>query len=166
MHGLPDGLAGGFQPSPVLGLEELGHLLHGQGYVVQVREYHLIAADRQGGPGARAAEVWCQTRPNDRRLWFTHAGGVSICPADQLDTAREAVDDELTPTAAISDGVIDLTALTQTLEADLEARFPGWLITRETTGRWNATRPDWGTLYATTATELGDRLTRHATARP
>jgi hypothetical protein len=48
------------------------------------------------------------------------------------------------------------------LENELEADFPGWLITGEASGRWTATLPGWGTFDAPSAPELLDRLSRHA----
>jgi hypothetical protein len=32
-------------------------------------------------------------------------------------------------------------SLVKRLESELEADFPGWLIHRETSGQWTATRP-------------------------
>jgi hypothetical protein len=44
------------------------------------------------------------------------------------------------------------------MEDDLEAEFPGWVVTREDSGRWSAVRPSWGALYGQSVTELRDRL--------
>jgi hypothetical protein len=52
------------------------------------------------------------------------------------------------------------------LENELEADFPGWLITGEASGRWTATLPGWGSLDAASASELRDRLDRHAGEAP
>lgn len=47
------------------------------------------------------------------------------------------------------------------MEDDLEAEFPGWLVTREESGQWSAVRPSWGALYGQSATELRDRLLKY-----
>ncbi|OLT14164.1 hypothetical protein BJF79_03100 [Actinomadura sp. CNU-125] len=60
----------------------------------------------------------------------------------------------------MEDPEIDLSGLVGSMERDLEAEFPGWLIARESTGRWAATRPDWGALFAQTGPELRERLRR------
>jgi hypothetical protein len=52
-------------------------------------------------------------------------------------------------------------ALISRLENELEADFPGWLISRESSGRWVATRSGWGRLYGRTAAALRERLTRY-----
>ncbi len=36
----------------------------------------------------------------------------------------------------------DFGPLVRRLENELEADFPGWLIGREASGRWTATKPD------------------------
>ena len=55
-----------------------------------------------------------------------------------------------------------VNALVTRMENELEEDFPGWLIHRETSGQWTATRPGWGSLFARTAPELRERLTKHA----
>jgi hypothetical protein len=56
----------------------------------------------------------------------------------------------------------DTSPLIKQLEYDLETEFPGWLIARETSGRWAAVHPHWGALYGQSSTELRDRLRRYA----
>jgi hypothetical protein len=56
----------------------------------------------------------------------------------------------------------DLGPLVSGLKDQLETDFPGWLILREPSGRWSATLPRWGTLYAENAPELRERLCQHA----
>lgn len=55
---------------------------------------------------------------------------------------------------------IDTSALIKRLQDDLKADFPGWLIARDRSGRWVATRSEWGALYGQSATELRNRLDR------
>lgn len=62
----------------------------------------------------------------------------------------------------LSGNEIDLSALVARLENEIEAEFPGWLISRESSGRWTAVRPDWGLLYGDSAPELRARLRRYA----
>ncbi|MFV2177955.1 hypothetical protein ACFHW2_40055 [Actinomadura sp. LOL_016] len=62
----------------------------------------------------------------------------------------------------MEDSEIDLSGLVGRMERDLEEEFPGWLIARESTGRWAATRPDWGALFAQTGPELRERLRRYS----
>ncbi|MFI0370394.1 hypothetical protein ACH35V_21205 [Actinomadura sp. 1N219] len=50
--------------------------------------------------------------------------------------------------------------LIQRLGDGLKADFPGWLISREESGRWVADRPGWGVLYGQSAAELRRRLYR------
>lgn len=57
---------------------------------------------------------------------------------------------------------LDLGPLVKRLENELESDFPGWLITREASGQWTASKPDWGTVHGQSAPELRDRLTQHA----
>ncbi len=52
------------------------------------------------------------------------------------------------------------SALIRRLQDALEADFPGWLITREPSGRWAAKRSEWGALYGQSAAELRTRLVR------
>lgn len=59
----------------------------------------------------------------------------------------------------MSDGFVN--SLVTRLESELEEEFPGWLITRESSGRWTATRTDWGSLYGKTAADLRARMRRH-----
>ncbi|GAA2456960.1 hypothetical protein GCM10010191_90650 [Actinomadura vinacea] len=58
----------------------------------------------------------------------------------------------------MSDAEIDLSLLVKAMEGALESEFPGWLITRESSGRWTATRPDWGQLYAKNSIGLRAKL--------
>jgi hypothetical protein len=51
--------------------------------------------------------------------------------------------------------------LSSRLENELGEDFPGWLISREPGGRWVATRPEWGSLYERTASDLRERMRRH-----
>lgn len=57
---------------------------------------------------------------------------------------------------------IDLGPLIRRLESELEADFPGWLITREASGRWSAQLPGWGELYGDSAPQLRERLRQYA----
>lgn len=50
------------------------------------------------------------------------------------------------------------SALVKRLQDGLSVDFPGWLISRECSGRWVATRPGWGSLYGQSAGELRNRL--------
>jgi hypothetical protein len=100
-------------------LAALDRLLTADGHMVRTGAFHLLASSTDH----RIVEVWCQTR-TDGQLWFTHAGGAPICPADQPETARQAVRAALTPPAISGDGPIDLTALTRSLEADLRSPLP------------------------------------------
>ncbi len=54
----------------------------------------------------------------------------------------------------------ETSALIRRLQEGLEADFPGWLIRRESSGRWVATRSEWGALYGQSAAELRARLVR------
>ncbi|MBD2895760.1 hypothetical protein amrb99_46990 [Actinomadura sp. RB99] len=56
---------------------------------------------------------------------------------------------------------IDLSGLVASMEYELETEFPRWLISRETSGRWVAVRPNWGSLYADNAPELRERLRKY-----
>ena len=58
-------------------------------------------------------------------------------------------------------GHLDFEPLIKWLKNELERDFPGWLITRDASGRWTASKPDWGTLHGESAPELRDRLTQH-----
>lgn len=55
------------------------------------------------------------------------------------------------------------SALIERLRDRLEADYPGWVIARERSGRWVATRPEWGALYGQSAVELRNRLDRFTT---
>jgi hypothetical protein len=57
---------------------------------------------------------------------------------------------------------IGTSALIKRLQDGLTADFPGWLISRERSGRWVATRLGWGSLYGQSARELRNRLDRFA----
>ena len=57
---------------------------------------------------------------------------------------------------------IDLSGLIASMENAIESQFPGWLISREHSGRWTAVRPQWGKLHADNAPELLQRLWKHA----
>jgi hypothetical protein len=57
---------------------------------------------------------------------------------------------------------VDLGALIRRLEAELEADFPGWLITHEASGRWSAKLPGWGQLHGDSAPQLRERLRLYA----
>ncbi|URM98403.1 hypothetical protein LUW76_30915 [Actinomadura madurae] len=57
------------------------------------------------------------------------------------------------------------SALIKRLQDELEADFPGWLIGREPSGRWVATRSEWGALYGQSAAELRARLVRFTSRR-
>jgi hypothetical protein len=59
-------------------------------------------------------------------------------------------------------GGMETSALIKRLENDLAADFPGWLISREESGRWAATRHGWGVLYGQSAAELRNRLGRYS----
>ncbi|TDC57918.1 hypothetical protein E1281_03145 [Actinomadura sp. KC345] len=52
------------------------------------------------------------------------------------------------------------SVLIKRLQDGLQADFPGWLIARERSGRWVATRSEWGALYGQSAAELRNRLDR------
>ncbi|REF00677.1 hypothetical protein [Thermomonospora umbrina] len=84
--------AGVIEPAPnrqdrSQALHNLGGLLCGQGYTVEVESLHLTVVD-----GGRPVEVWAQRRPEDgNRLWFTWAGGIRMCPADQPQDAVVAI---------------------------------------------------------------------------
>jgi hypothetical protein len=56
---------------------------------------------------------------------------------------------------------IDLGPLIRRLQSELEADFPGWLISREAAGRWSAQLPRQGGLYGDNAPQLRERL-RHS----
>ncbi|GAA2134664.1 hypothetical protein [Actinomadura napierensis] len=56
---------------------------------------------------------------------------------------------------------IDLSGLIESMEYQLETEFPRWLISRESSGRWVAVRPNWGALYAEDAPELRERLRKY-----
>ena len=47
------------------------------------------------------------------------------------------------------------------IENRLEEEFPGWLVTRDESGRWSAIRLTWGALYGQSATELRERLLKY-----
>lgn len=55
---------------------------------------------------------------------------------------------------------VDTSALIRRIEGELEADFPGWLVSRDDSGRWVAVRPAWGALYGQSAVELRERLGR------
>lgn len=71
--------------------------------------------------------------------------------------------------AEIADDLVDASAneipgaapLADRLGEQLAAEFPGWLITREPSGRWAASLPRWGRLYGQSAAELRERLRQH-----
>ena len=45
---------------------------------------------------------------------------------------------------------------------NLRTEFDGWWIHHAESGRWTASKRDWGTLHGQSAPELRDRLTQHA----
>jgi hypothetical protein len=55
---------------------------------------------------------------------------------------------------------LDVSPLIRRMREQFEAEFPGWRISRDSSGRWCAVRTNWGALYGQSAPELRDRLRR------
>lgn len=53
---------------------------------------------------------------------------------------------------------MDLSSLVKAVREGLEAEFPGWLIAREDSGMWRATRPGWSRLWASSSVELRTKI--------
>jgi hypothetical protein len=61
-----------------------------------------------------------------------------------------------------ADGVPNTSALITRLINDLSSEFPGWVISREDSGRWAAIRTNWGAVYGQSSNELRDRLRQYS----
>jgi hypothetical protein len=57
---------------------------------------------------------------------------------------------------------LDTSRLIARLINDLNHEFPGWIISRDRSGRWSAARPNWGVLHGQCSAELRERLRQYS----